>query len=104
MITLSDFRLAARRTDVSTSGIRAGEGKTGWTNPLPLAPGLWMLNAGGLLVGLRLGRSELGLGPVRGARRALDQSARPGVGHFAPAPARRWPSRRECSHPGPAGA
>lgn len=30
--------------------MRAGERKTGWTKPLPPSPGLWALNAPGLLL------------------------------------------------------
>jgi hypothetical protein len=54
MITYSVFRLAARRTVlcgwILRAGMRAGERKTGWTKPLLRSPGLWALNAPGLLL------------------------------------------------------
>jgi hypothetical protein len=52
LIMKSVFRLAARRQASprgSVIGIRAGEGKTDWTKPLPPL-WLWALNAGGSLL------------------------------------------------------
>jgi hypothetical protein len=67
VIPYSVFRLAARRTVLwvdSAAGMRAGERKTGWTKPLPPSPGLWALNAPGLLLVGHLGIPDGGLEPL----------------------------------------
>ena len=107
MITLSVFRLAARRTDLTALiprlGIRAGERKTGWTKPLPLSPGLWALNVAGFLVGLRLGVRSGDWGAIRGRPPSLGSISPARIWPLAAAPARQQPSRRKRSRPDPAG-
>ena len=57
----SVFRSAAWRTEPpregSAVGGRAGEGKTDWTKPLPLPPGVWGLNTPGSFAGARSGHA-----------------------------------------------
>ena len=47
----------------SADGMRAGERKTGWTKPLSPSPGLWALNASGLLLAGHRGIQGGGLEP-----------------------------------------
>jgi hypothetical protein len=67
--------------------MRAGERKTGWTKPLPPSPGLWALNAPGLLLVGHRGIPDGGLEPfalptrLSSSQHSLDLTAWPSRGN-----------------------
>jgi hypothetical protein len=92
----------------SADGMRAGERKTGWTKPLPPSPGLWALNASGLLLAGHRGIQGGGLEPfavptrLSSGQHSLDWTIWPSGrnadgarGASVPAPA--WRALRACA-------
>ena len=84
-------------------GIRAGERKTYWTEPLPPPPVLWALNGPGSLASARLMCREHRFGAVGRTDHIAKGSAGSESGHWLPLQARWHSTGRGRRRPGLAG-